>query len=117
VDDYFRYDAVRRRHRVGPLSEYLDPFARLLAGLGYAMDTGKRQLRVVSRLSQRMSRRGLRVEDLNEHVLELFRQDRRRRGRLQHTDPNALRLFLDPAANGRCQASASQLPHRRAGAS
>ncbi len=52
MDQYFRYEAVRRRLHVGPLSSYLDAFARQLAEYGYAIDTGQQQLRVVSHLSQ-----------------------------------------------------------------
>ena len=80
MDHYFRYEAIRRRLRVGPLSGYLDAFARQLSEYGYAIDTGQRQLRVVSHLSQWMGRRGLHAHDLSEPVLKRFLADRRRQG-------------------------------------
>src|SRR5262245_52779587 len=95
MDHYFRYEAIRRRLRVGPLSGYLDAFARQLSEYGYAIDTGQQQLRVVSRLSQWMGRRDLRAHDLSEPVLKRFLADRRRQGRLRNTDPRALGWFLE----------------------
>ncbi len=70
MDQYFRYEAIRPRLRVGPLSDCLDAFAQKLSECGYAIDTGQRQLRTVSRLSQWMGRRGLRAQDLSEQVLK-----------------------------------------------
>jgi site-specific recombinase XerD len=95
MDHYFRYDAIRRRLHVGPLSGYLDAFARQLSEYGYAIDTGQRQLRVVSQLSQWMGRRDLQAHDLSEPVLKHFLADRRRQGRLRNTDPRALGRFLE----------------------
>ena len=95
MDHYFRYDAIRQRLRVGPLSGYLDTFAQKLSEYGYAIDTGQQQLRTVSRLSQWMGRRGLQAHDLSEQVLKRFLADRRRQGRLRHTDPKALGWFLE----------------------
>jgi site-specific recombinase XerD len=95
MDHYFRYGAIRRRLRVGPLGSYLDAFARQLAEYGYAIDTGQQQLRVVSHLSQWMGRRGLQAHDLSEPVLKRFLADRRRQGRLRNTDPRALGWFLE----------------------
>ena len=43
MDQYFRYDAIRQRLRVGPSSGYLDSFAKKLSEYGYAIDTGQRQ--------------------------------------------------------------------------
>jgi integrase/recombinase XerD len=95
MDHYFRYDAIRQRLRVGPLSEYLDPIAQRLSDHGYAIDTGQRQLHTVSRLSQWMSRRGLQAHDLCEHVLAQFMSDQRRVGRYRFTDPKILALLLE----------------------
>jgi site-specific recombinase XerD len=95
MDHYFRYDAIRQRLRVGPLSGYLDAFARQLSEYGYAIDTGQRQLRAVSHLSQWMGRRDLQAHDLSEPVLKRFLADRRRQGRAGNTDPRALSWFLE----------------------
>src|SRR4051794_15967046 len=95
MDHYFRYEAIRRRLRVGPLSGYLDAFARQLSEYGYATDTGQQQLRMVSHLSQWMGRRDLQAHDLSEPVLKRFLADRRRQGRLRNTDPRALGCFLE----------------------
>jgi site-specific recombinase XerD len=95
MDHYFRYEAIRRRLRVGPLSGYLDAFARQLSGYGYAIDTGQRQLRAIAHLSRWMGRRGLHAHDLSEPVLKRFLADRRRQGRLRNTDPRALGWFLE----------------------
>ena len=81
MDHYFRYDAIRRRLYVGPLSGYLDAFAWRLSEYGYAIDTGQQQLRVVSHLSQWMGRRDLQAQDLSEPVLKRFLADRRRQYR------------------------------------
>jgi site-specific recombinase XerD len=95
MDHYFRYGAIRQRLRVGPLSGYLDGFARQLSEYGYAIDTGQQQLRMVSHLSQWMGRRDLQAHDLSEPVLNRFLADRRRQGRLRNTDPRALGWFLE----------------------
>jgi site-specific recombinase XerD len=95
MDHYFRYEAIRRHLRVGPLSGYLDAFARQLSEYGYAIDTGQQQLRMVSHLSQWMGRWGLQAHDLSEPVLKRFLADRRRQGRLRNTDPRALGWFLE----------------------
>jgi site-specific recombinase XerD len=95
MNHYFRYAAVRQRLHVGPLSGYLDAFARQLAEYGYAIDTGRQQLRMVSHLSLWMGRRGLQAHDLSEPVLNRFLADRRRQGHLRNTDPRALGWFLE----------------------
>jgi site-specific recombinase XerD len=95
MDQYFRYDAIRQRLRVGPLSGYMDTFAQKLSEEGYAIDTGQRQLRTISRLSLWMSRRGLHANDFSEQVLEQFLRHRRRNGRVRHTDPKSLALLLE----------------------
>src|SRR5262249_49212565 len=95
MDHYFRYAAIRQRLRVGPLSGYLDGFARQLSEYGYAIDTGRQQLRSISHLSQWMGCRDLQAHDLSEPVLNRFLADRRRPGRLRNTDPRALSWFLE----------------------
>lgn len=95
MDHYFRYEAIRQRLRIGPLKDYLDTFAQQLSGHGYAIDTGQQQLRMVSRLSQWMGRRGLHAHDLSEQIVKRFLADRRRQGCLRHTDPKALAWFLE----------------------
>ena len=76
MDHYFRYEAIRRRLRVGPLSGYLDAFARQLSECGYAIDTGQQPLRVASHLSRWMDRRDLQAHDLSEPVLKRFSSSR-----------------------------------------
>jgi site-specific recombinase XerD len=95
MDHYFRSDVIRQRLRVGPLSNYLDTFAQKLSAHGYAINTGQRQLRTVSRLSQWMDRRDLQVHDLSEQVLKRFLADRRRQGRMPRSGPKTLCLFLE----------------------
>jgi site-specific recombinase XerD len=95
VDQYFRYDAVRQRLRVGPLSDYLDTFARKLSDYGYASNTGQQQLRTVARLSQWMSRHDFQTQDLDEQVVTQFLQARRRQGRMRHIEPKTLAFFLE----------------------
>ena len=100
MDPYFRYDAIRQRLRVGPLRGHMDTFAQKLSEHGYAIDTGQRQLRTVSRLSQWMGRRGLQANDLDEQVLKRFLRHRRRYGCVQHTDPKSLALLLEHLREG-----------------
>ena len=95
MDHYFRSDVIRQRLRVGPLSSYLDTFAQKLSAHGYAINTGQRQLRTVSHLSQWMDRRDLQVHDLGEQVLKRFLADRRRQGRMPRSGPKTLCLFLE----------------------
>jgi integrase/recombinase XerD len=95
VDQYFRYEAVRQRLRVGPLSDSFDSFARKLSEHGYAIDSGQQQLRAVARLSRWMSRRRLRAQDLDEQVAAEFLRQRRRRGQLRNIEPKALALLLE----------------------
>lgn len=110
MDHYFRYGAIRQRLRVGPLSGYLDAFARRLSEYGYAIDTGQQQLRMVSHLSQWMDRRGLQAHDLSEPVLKRFLADRRRQGRARNTDPRALGWFLEHLQQTGVVESTSPLP-------
>jgi site-specific recombinase XerD len=77
------------------MSEYMDPVARRLFERGYAIDTGQRQLRTLSRLSQWMSRRGLQACDLCEPVLAQFLRSQQRAGRFRFTDPSILALLLE----------------------
>ena len=95
MDDYFRSEAIRQRLRVGPLSNYLDPFARRLAEFGYATDTGQRQLRTIAAMSRWMAHRGLKADDLSEATLELFLRRRRRHKHVPHIEPRAVGLFLE----------------------
>lgn len=95
MNQYFRYDAARRRLRVGPLSGYLDSFARVLSGHGYAVDTGQKQLRTVARLSQWMASRKLAAKDLDEQVVTRSLQARRRRGLMRPVEPKTLALLLE----------------------
>jgi site-specific recombinase XerD len=95
MDQYFRYEAVRQRLRVGPLSDSFDSFARKLSEYGYAIDSGQQQLRAVARLSRWMSRRRLRAKDLDEQVAAEFLRQRRRRGRMRNIEPKALALLLE----------------------
>jgi site-specific recombinase XerD len=95
VDPYFRYDAVCRRLRVGPLSDYIDTFAEILSDYGYAKDTGQQQLRAIARLSRWMSLHDLRAQDLDEEAVTRFLQGRRRQGLVRHIEPRTLALFLE----------------------
>jgi site-specific recombinase XerD len=95
VDQYFRHDAARQRLRVGPLSEYLDTFARKLSDCGYATDTGQDRLRAVARLSRWMISRNLPAKDLDEQVVTEFLQERQRQGCVRPREPKALALFLE----------------------
>jgi site-specific recombinase XerD len=95
VDQYFRYDAVRQRLRVGPLSSYLDTFAQKLSDYGYATDTGQEQLRTIARLSRWMSRHDFQTQDFDEQVVARFLQEQRRQGYVQRNEPKTLALFLE----------------------
>ena len=95
MDQYFRYNAVRQRLRVGPLSAYLDAFAQKLSDLGYAKDTGQDQLHTVARLSRWMISRNFPAEKLDEQVTKQFLQERQRQRGMRHTEPNTLTLLLE----------------------
>jgi site-specific recombinase XerD len=95
VEQYFRYDGVRQRLRVGPLSDYLDTFAQTLSACGYATTTGQLHLRTIAGLSRWMSRHDFLTQDLGEQVVTQFLQDRRREGWVSNSDPKALALFLE----------------------
>lgn len=95
MNQYFRYEAVRQRLRVGPLRDYFDSFAQKLSEYGYAIDSGQQQLRAVARLSRWMSRRRLRAQDLDEQVAAEFLRQRRRRGRMRNIEPKTLALPLE----------------------
>ena len=90
MDKYFRYDAVRRRLRVGPLNDYIDTFSEKISDCGYANDTGQQQLRAIARLSRWMSLHDLRAQDLDEEAVTRFLQERRRQGLLRHIEPRTL---------------------------
>jgi len=95
LEHFFDDPVVVKRLRSGPLSPYLDSFAGLLAGLGYARGTAGAQFGLLLRMGQWLDGNELTVAELDERIVTRFLDEegchrRRRRG-----DRATVRRFLD----------------------
>jgi site-specific recombinase XerD len=95
LEQYFKLDAVLRRHRGGLLGPYLDSFVSLVAELRYPRETVRRQCCVLKDLGLWLESHGLGVVDLDEELVNRHLKDRRRSGKVWRGDEAAtIRLFV-----------------------
>src|SRR3954471_4307681 len=95
LENFLRRRATIERLRGGLLGPHLDSFVATLSHLGYASETVRMRLRLLHAFDQWLGRRSLVLVDLHEAVVNLFLEERRRSGHLQHGDAQAVRDFLD----------------------
>jgi site-specific recombinase XerD len=94
VDQFFSDPVLLQRLHLGPIGSCIDAFARHLSERGYARWTAKEKIRVVSRFSGWLQKKGQPMEDVDEQVVSAFLQYRRRRDLSVHGAPPALRDLL-----------------------
>ena len=90
----FSNQALSQHLHAGPLVPYLDAFAAILSGQGYARSTTKIKIRVVSELNQWLQKRHLVIEELNESCINKFIRYRKKRNRLRSGDQLASKQFI-----------------------
>lgn len=83
------------RYRVGPLSGYVDAFARCLEEHQYVRQDARHKIRVVADLSLWLQRRRLGVESLDGQAVARFLRRRCRYDFTRRGDAAAVRLLLD----------------------
>ena len=69
---FFPSPEVLERLYVGPLSDHIDRFARLLLDQGYATKTAQEKIRIVADLSRWLERKQLKVNDLDEQRINEY---------------------------------------------
>ena len=85
--DRFYSPGVKLAHlRCGPLGLHIDGFASLLSDQGYATQTGRQKIRLVSDLSAWLGRRPLGVKDLDEKQIGEFLKRQKKQGLFQRGD-------------------------------
>ena len=94
TDHFFPDPAVSERLHVGPLSVYINSFARLLKEQGYARRTAEEKIRIVADLSRWLDRRQLRIKDLDEEKISEFLLCRAHQGRTLREERPTLRDLL-----------------------
>jgi len=72
IDYFYPRQADQLRLRNGPLGPHIDKFAAILSEQGYAGLSARRKLRLVTALNRWLSRKGLRVAELNEEHARAF---------------------------------------------
>jgi site-specific recombinase XerD len=94
VNHFFVEPRALKRLRTGPLSEHIDGFAQCLWERGYADQSGKIQLRLISELSRWLLRRDIETKNLNEQIISKFLQYKKRHGRVHRGYASCLQAFL-----------------------
>jgi site-specific recombinase XerD len=87
--------AAAERLKVGPFGPHLDSFVAALCELGYTRQTVRVRLRLLDDLGRWLGRQSLALADLHEQSIDLFLEDRRRKGRLRKGHARAARHFLE----------------------
>ena len=91
---FFQSPEALRRHYAGPLGPHLDSFAERLREKGYARNSGRDQIRIISNFSEWLDGRKVDVCGLDCGKVDEFIAHRKRCGRLRHGDAAALKRFL-----------------------
>jgi site-specific recombinase XerD len=80
--------------RYGPLGFYLDGFANLLSGQGYATHAGRQKIRLVADLSAWFGNRRLGINDLDEEQIGEYLKRRKKQLLLHRGDRRTLAQLL-----------------------
>jgi site-specific recombinase XerD len=78
----------------GPLAARLKAYAQQLHEQGYAVQTGRSQLRMLGQFNRWLQRKGLAVEQIDSSAVERYVRGRRKAGKLQKGDTAALARLL-----------------------
>lgn len=94
LNQYIKDPTRQERLRSGPLGPYLDSFAELDVGLGYAFTTRRQQFRYLAEFSRWLVKKQLLVTDLDEETVDEFLNGRRQQGRSGKDPSSAIRRFI-----------------------
>lgn len=94
IEHFFSDPKFLRRCRGGPLGPHLDGFASLLVSKGYTRYSGQGILRIVLQLNEWLTAKHLSLQELNEKLISVFREHRRKRLCSHHGERGACRLLL-----------------------
>lgn len=92
---YFKYPTVLKHLYEGPLGVYVDAYAAQLISEGHCYQSGARCIRVVSDFSLWLADNRLKVDDIDEGIVEQYLQYRIRCRRLITSDRPALIRLLN----------------------
>jgi hypothetical protein len=91
--DYIPTKLVQRAC-TGPLAPYVERYVILMKQAGYVSAYVRENLTVLAALGRRLERWGLRIEDLNEDVVDRFLRERYPKRRVpRHIEPTMRRLL------------------------
>jgi len=94
INKLFTFSSTIERLRQGPLSEYLDAYATVVAEQGYRHDSIRQQIVVITDFSRWLKQKRMAVRHLDSKVVDRFLRSRRRRQRVRRGDPKALQRLL-----------------------
>ena len=93
--DSFYSPSVKLDHlRCGPLGSHIDGFANLLSDQGYATQTGRQKIRLMSDLSAWLGQRPLGIKDLDEEQIDGFLKRQKKQGLFHRGDRGTLAQLL-----------------------
>ena len=110
--DYFPLELMKRA-RTGPLAPYIDLYVSQLKQAGFVPAYVRENLTVLAAFGRRLERWKLRVEDLNEDIVDRFLRKRYPQRRLpRHVRPTLHRLLVMLRESGATPlGSAAPLPN------
>jgi site-specific recombinase XerD len=94
INQLFTFSSTIERLHQGPLSEHLDAYAAGVAEQGYAPDSIRQQIVVISDFSRWLNRKHIDVQVLDSKVVDRFLRLRRRQQRIRRGDSKALDRLL-----------------------
>jgi site-specific recombinase XerD len=94
LEQFFTDPVAVERLRGGPLGPYLQSFASSLAKLGYATSTARSQIEFLDDVGEWLLKNGIAVADMDERVLEVFLDERRRQGGLHRGQASTVWSFM-----------------------
>jgi site-specific recombinase XerD len=94
INQLFTLPSTIERLRQGPLNEHLDGYATVVAAQGYAPNSIRSQIVVISDLSRWLQQKHIEVPSLDSNVVDRFLKTRGRQGEIRRGDARALNRFL-----------------------
>jgi len=95
LEHFFDNPVIVERLRGNPLGQHLESFAVLLTNLGYATSTARYQLGFLAVFGRWLEQAGIAVADLDEEVIDIFLDKRRRRGFSRRHNASIVPRFLE----------------------
>ena len=95
MEQFFKNPRDLMRLRQGPLAPYMASFAKHLSDQGYAVDSGRTYIKLISDFSRWLKQNHVEARETNTEHTRKFLRYRTRRKLLGRGDSAALRRFLD----------------------